>query len=97
MTRILAITASALLATGAYAASHTMMIDADANGSLTMEEYEAAASMLDMTFEGVDADGDGMISEIEYNEAAFDAADEDDSNSLDPEESAKFRDLTRAF
>ena len=94
--KLTAAAAIALLSTGAYAASHAVVLDADGDGMLTEAEFEPAADM-GMVFAGVDSDGDGMISEAEYTDAARAAADEDESNSLDTVENERFRELTKMF
>ena len=89
---------TALITTGAIAASHSSgPLDADANGMLTEEEFAPAAAM-GMQFAAVDSDGDGMVSEAEYNDAAREAADTDgDGTSLTAEEFTKYDELTRMF
>ena len=94
--------AIAMFATGAFAASHSMAIDADGDGMITQEEFDAAdagggVTGMGFVFAAVDSDGDGMISEPEFTDAARAMADEDDSNSLDAVENERFRELTKMF
>ena len=91
--------AAALIAGPALAQSTMVMIDSDSDGMLTEAELDAANTNMNsaIVFAAADSDGDGMLSEPEYTDAAFAEADEDGSNSLDAEESRRFRELTRGF
>ena len=96
-TKLTAAASLALFASAAVA-QERMVLDADGDGMLTEEEFGAAVDLdTGIVFAAADSDGDGMLSEPEYNDAAFAAADEDNSNSLDTVESNRFREITRMF
>ena len=98
MTRILAALSMTLLVSGAASAQTEMMrVDADADGMITAEEYATVETTFGQLFVNVDTDEDGMISEEEYNAAAFEVADEDQSNTIDEGEATRYRELTRMF
>ena len=72
-------------------------LDADGDGFLTMEEFEPIRT-LGGQFVAYDSDGDGLVSEVEYNEGVRELATVDgDSSSLDPTEAQRYDELARLF
>ena len=90
-----ALSAAALLTTGAIAASHGGALDADGDGMLTEEEFTPIADM-GASFAAYDSDSDGMVSQEEYNEGIRSLANPEDGE--ETEEVLKKRDeLSRMF
>ena len=100
MTIIAKMTAAASIAllttAGAFAAAHGGPLDTDGDEMLTEEEFGPVADM-GVQFAAVDSNGDGMVSEAEYNEAMRSVANEDGDGSLTPAEFQRYDELTRMF
>ena len=71
-------------------------LDADRDGFLTEQEFAPIAGAGGV-FVAIDSDGDGLISEAEYNEGVRSLADREGDNDLDDRELQRYDELARLF
>lgn len=98
ITKLASAAAIALIAGSAYA-QNVMFdgpLDTDNNDMLTEEEFAPVASM-GGSFAGFDNDGDGMISQIEYNENVASLLPGGTPNDLNAQQIDQVRELQRMF